>query len=256
MMKKKLFCLMLMLVLVFSAAALSEGQDAASFVVGAEQYRTVGAHVLFGTYPQTETGEDRSPIEWMVMEVDEENHKAFLLSFRGLDSKRYHREYTNVTWETCSLRAWLNDEFLNTAFTPEEQAAILTTEVKNDSKQCYGWTTSGGKDTQDKIFLLSYAEAFRFFQIQFGVRNNVAARIVPTAYASKAGARQDNRKNKAEDGSIAGWWFLRSPGCFQNCAAAVGTDGSLYHTYVNTTHACVRPAFWLDLDSDFFSEMQ
>ena len=137
-----------------------------------------------------------------------------------------------------------------------KQAAILTTEVKNDSKQCYGWTTSGGKDTQDKIFLLSYAEAFRFFQIQFGVRNNVAARIVPTAYASKAGARQDNRKNKAEDGSIAGWWFLRSPGCFQNCAAAVGTDGSLYHTYVNTTHACVRPAFWLDLDSDFFSEMQ
>ena len=226
-MKKKLFCLTLMLVLIFSAAALSEGQDAASFLVGPEQYRTVGAHVTFGTYPQTETGEDRTPIEWMVMEVDEENHKAFLLSFRGLDSKRYHREYTNVTWETCSLRAWLNDEFLNTAFTPEEQAAILTTEVKNDSKQCYGWTTSGGKDTQDKIFLLSYAEAFRFFQIQFGVRNNVAARIVPTAYASKAGARQDNRKNKAEDGSIAGWWFLRSPGCFQNCAAAVGTVGQV-----------------------------
>ena len=80
-MKKKLFCLMLMLVLVFSAAALSEGQDAASFLVGPEQYRTVGAHVTFGTYPQTETGEDRTPIEWMVMEVDEENHKAFLLSF-------------------------------------------------------------------------------------------------------------------------------------------------------------------------------
>ena len=75
-MKKKLFCLTLMLVLIFSAAALSEGQDAASFLVGPEQYRTVGAHVTFGTYPQTETGEDRTPIEWMVMEVDEENHKT------------------------------------------------------------------------------------------------------------------------------------------------------------------------------------
>ena len=256
MMKKKLLCLIIMLVVAFSSAAVSEEPDAASFAVSPEQYRTVGAHVTFGTYPQEAGGKDRTPIEWMVMEVDEENHRALLLAYRGLDTKRYHREYENVTWETCSLRAWLNDEFLNTAFTPEEQSAILVTDVRNDSSQCYGWTTSGGKDTQDRIFLLSYAEAFKFFHIQFGVKNNVAARIVPTAYASEAGARQDNRKNKAEDGNIAGWWFLRSPGCFQNCMAAVGTDGSLYHTYVNTTHACIRPAFWLNLDSDFFSEMQ
>ena len=101
MMKKKLFCLTLMLVLIFSAAALSEGQDAASFLVGPEQYRTVGAHVTFGTYPQTEGGEDRTPIEWMVMDVDEENQTAFLSSLRGLDTKRHNRDKHNRTWRIC-----------------------------------------------------------------------------------------------------------------------------------------------------------
>ena len=226
MMKKKLFCLTLMLVLIFSAAALSEGQDAASFLVGPEQYRTVGAHVTFGTYPQTETGEDRTPIEWMVMEVDEENHKAFLLSFRGLDSKRYHREYTNVTWETCSLQTVLWMDHLR--------------------RQGYA-----GQNLPAEL-----CGSFQVFSNPVWRQEQCRCPYRADSLCLQAGARQDNRKNKAEDGSIAGWWFLRSPGCFQNCAAAVGTDGSLYHTYVNTTHACVRPAFWLDLDSDFFSEMQ
>lgn len=157
-----------------------------------------------------------------------------------------------MTWERCSLRAWLNEDFLNAAFTEEEQKAILLTDVDNSLAQCYGWGIAGGNDTQDRLFLLSYAEAHKYFNIQFGVKNNIAARISPTAYASKAGARQDNRKNKTGEGIVAGWWFLRSPGSFKNCVAAVGTDGSLYHTYVDTTHACVRPAFWLDLDAIVF----
>ena len=246
-MKKKLFCLALALALVFAAAAMAEGQDNADREAKLEPYRTVGAHVPFGSYPQTESGEDQTPIEWLVLEVDEENHKALLLTYYGLDSKRYHRERENMTWERCSLRAWLNDDFLNAAFTEEEQKAILLTDVDNSLAQCYGWGIAGGNDTQDRLFLLSYAEAHKYFNIQFGVKNNIAARISPTAYASKAGARQDNRKHKTEEDIVAGWWFLRSPGCFKNCVAAVGTDGSLYHTYVDTTHACVRPAFWLDL---------
>ena len=248
-MKKKMFCLLILLTLFLASAAAAEGTSAANHTADLEKQFAAGEHVTFGTYPQTESGEDRTPIEWLVLEYDGENRKAFLLAYYGLDTKQYHRYDAKVTWETCSLREWLNNDFLQAAFTPEEQSAILTTDVPNDSKQCYGWSTSGGKDTQDKIFLLSYAEAFKYFKIKFGVKNNVEARIVPTAYASKAGARQDNRNNKAADGSVAGWWFLRSPGCFQNCMAAVGTDGSLYHTYVYTTHACIRPAFWLDLNA-------
>lgn len=248
-MKKSLLCLLIVLAMVFPSAVIAEVQESSDQTAALEQYRTVGAHVFWGSYPQSENGEDQTPIEWLVLEVDEDNHKALLLTYYGLDMQRYHRSQDSVTWETCSLRAWLNEDFLSKAFTPEEQAAILLTDVDNSQKQCYGWTTAGGKDTQDRLFLLSYAEAHKYFHIQFGVKNNVAARISPTAYASAAGARQDNRNNKTEEGIVAGWWFLRSPGCYQYCVAAVGTDGSLYHTYVDTPHACIRPAFWLDLDA-------
>ena len=62
-----------------------------------------------------------------------------------------------VTWATCTLRTWLNDTFLNTAFTSAEQAAIKNTTVVNDdnpysdAKVCV--------DTIDKVYLLSIAEA-------------------------------------------------------------------------------------------------
>ena len=248
-MKKKLFCLMVLLVLVFSSAAMSEA------AANPDPYRTAGAHVTFGTYPQTAEGTDETPIEWLVLEYDEENHRSFLLSYYGLDAKPYNRYRDNTTWETCTLRTWLNDDFLNRAFTPEEQTAILTTDVGNGRDDCYGWNTPGGKDTQDKIFLLSYAEAHKYFNIQFGVKNNMAARMSPTDYAYKAGAYYFTH-NKTGDGNVTSWWSLRSPGCYRYCSAVVGTDGSLYHTYVDSNTCCVRPAFWLDLDADVLARQE
>lgn len=34
-----------------------------------------------------------------------------------------------ITWEQCTLRAWLNGDFCNEAFTEEEKAAILVSDL-------------------------------------------------------------------------------------------------------------------------------
>ena len=100
----------------------------------------------------------------------------------------------------------------------------------------------------DHLFLLSYAEANKYLDVTRGDGNNTKSRVVPTAYAKAQGAWTDN--NKTVDGEAAGWWWLRSPGLLQDGAASVRSDGSLYHGRVSSEFVIVRPAFWLNLESD------
>ena len=211
----------------------------------------VGNYVEFGTYPQTASGTDNTPIEWLVLACD--GNKALLISHYGLGAQPYDTErWTNVTWETCALRTWLNSTFMNKAFTAEEQKSILITTVDNSSSQGSNeWHTSGGNNTQDQIFLLSYAEANQYLGVTYRNRNNTNARVNPTPYAKKQGAWMTS-SSKTADGDNAGWWWLRSPGHSQNSAAYVNTDGSLYYSRVDSVPGCVRPALWVDLESYFF----
>ena len=219
-----------------------------------------GKYVTFGRYPQTEAGNDQTPIEWLVLEV--RGNKALLLSRYGLDAKPYNTEKTDATWERCTLRGWLNQEFLNKAFSSTEQKAILTTNVDNSRSQGYSeWSTSGGNNTQDKIFLLSYAEAHQYFAVEHysyykdstGKYNytNVTSRVSPTAYAIRNGAYTRSKYQTAE-GEPAGRWWLRSPGSIQDAAAYVYAGGSLYDDYVYSGSGCVRPALWINLESGIF----
>ena len=208
----------------------------------------VGDIITFGTYPQTKEGNDQTPIEWIVLDYDETNHKALVLSRYGLDRVLYYKDFSAITWEKCTLRTWLNGEFLNKAFSAAEQSAILITPVDNSSGQGYcGWNTDGGNNTEDQIFLLSYAEANRYLNVTFDDSNNLKSRVAPTAYALAQGAYTGD-SNKTEDGAAAGWWWLRSPGQYQDHAVVVYTDGSLLSSDVFNISAVVRPAFWLDYD--------
>ena len=211
---------------------------------------SVGDYVTFGTYPQTSAGNDSTEIEWLVVARD--GQKALLLSRYGLDAQPYNKEYTDVTWEKSTLRTWLNGTFLNKAFTAQEQAGIELTNVDNSSSQGYsGWSTSGGNNTQDKIFLLSYAEANRYLGVTNNNSNNMKSRVALTAYAIKQGADTSSSK-KTADGAPAWWWWLRSPGYFQYNAAFVSRGGSLDYNLVYLTSGCVRPALWINLESGIF----
>lgn len=210
-----------------------------------------GDVITFGSYEQDNNLDNGpEPIEWIVLDV--QDGKALLLSKYGLDAKPYNTEWTEVTWETCTLRAWLNNDFMNQAFNVGEQSAILITTVDNSAAQGRSeWSTSGGNNTEDKVFLLSYAEANRYLGVTSENSGNKESRVKPTDYALKAGAITTGNY-RPENGQETGWWWLRSPGTSQGYAADVYNDGSLYDDNVREVSGCIRPAFWLNLDSGMF----
>ena len=212
-----------------------------------------GQTLTFGRYPQSAEGTDSTPIEWIVLEVTG-NH-ALLLSKYGLDVQPYNTGGVRVTWETCSLRKWLNGDFMNAAFSNGEQKAILMTTVDNSKSQGYSrWDTNGGYNTLDQVFLLSYAEANKYLDVQSsgvtGAHNNIKSRVAPTAYAIRNGAHEYGWYT--EDDTRAGWWWLRSPGINLFSAAVVRYVGSFTYYAVFEDNGCVRPAMWINLDYYIF----
>ena len=115
----------------------------------------------------------------------------------------------------------------------------------------YGGWSGGGNNTQDKIFLLSYAEAKKYMGVTYNDSKNTKSRVKPTAYAIGKGARTSG-SNKTADGAGAGWWWLRSLGEYTHYAALVYNDGSLSNNYVSSDSGCVRPALWINLEADIF----
>ena len=110
--------------------------------------------VWFGSYYQSSSAK-KEPVKWRVLRVS--GSDALLLADVNLDGRPYHDSYDYVTWENCSLRAWLNQDFLNTAFTSKERSAIKTvTNTTNISPYANFTMAYGGNDTKDRIFCLSW----------------------------------------------------------------------------------------------------
>ena len=192
----------------------------------------VGETIEFGNYPQDKDGTEK-PIEWIVMK--NEGNQILFLSKYVLDAKPYNKELKAVTWETSDIRQWLNNEFYTTAFNKAEKAKIQTSLIKNKDNSEHG--TSGGNDTEDKVFLLSEKEADTLF-------SNDDERIAKaTEYAEESGVYVNEEK--------AAWWWLRSPGSNSYDAAGVRDDGWVHRRgdYVRSDSGGVRPALHLNLQS-------
>lgn len=183
----------------------------------------VGSYIKFGSYIQDKNG-NKKDIEWLVLEV--KSNKALVISKYGINCKQYNTSLTDVIWETCTLRKWLNNDFLNAAFTAEEKAKIPTVTVPAGENVEYG--TRAGRATKDQVFLLSIDEADKYF--------------------SSDGARCCESTEYAEDKGSIDWWWLRSPGILQHKAAVVLDDGELSGIGCDVNEDfVVRPAMWIDL---------
>lgn len=192
-----------------------------------------GDTVFFGAYEQdNNTSNGKEDVEWLVLEV--KDGKALVVSKYALDCKQYNTSNTNVTWETCTLRKWLNTDFINSAFSSDEKAKIPTVTVSADKN--HGYSANPGNATQDQVFLLSITEANKYF-------NSTGARqCEPTDYAVANGAWESDSGNFC-------WWWLRSPGVTQNSAAHVSGGGIVSSAGydVDYNNGAVRPAMWISL---------
>ena len=199
-----------------------------------------GDYITFGTYEQdNDPANGKEPIEWLVLPSDDGS--LWLMSKNCLDCVQYNTEWKDVTWETCSLRAWLNSEFLNEAFSPAEQSRILTVRVPAETENFYGMNP--GRDTTDRVFVLSATEVG---ELELGGAPNFKAIPLTTAYAAAKGAAI------YENGS-SDWW-LRTPGMKQDYAAIYFRDdpmcgADLGGAAVSWIYNTVRPVIRLDVGS-------
>jgi hypothetical protein len=157
----------------------------------------------------------------------------------GIHRSGYSWEY-NTSWESCTLRRYLNDEFLQ-KFTPEQQNMILEADNANPDNLWYDM--EGGNSTLDKIFLLSLEEADRYFgnSEDYAAGKNNAGEI----------SNEHDADRQAKDSSDSVYWWLRSPGSESFCAAFIKLCGSINVMGEHSRNSLgVRPALWLNLKSD------
>lgn len=201
----------------------------------------IGNVVHFGRYEQDNDPETQDEaIEWIVLDKRDDG-ALMLMSYFCLDAGAYSAyEGQEVTWETSVARAFLNNEFYNNAFSAEEKARILTTHVHTIDNEEFG--TTGGNDTDDKVYLLSLDEVRRFYGIDSMEENffsNLFARA--TEYTMSKGVWLEI------EGSDKCWWWLRSSGGSLTRAGEVGSLGYLSYNGSEAfqTERAYRPIIWV-----------
>ena len=200
------------------------------------KYAKKGEEVVFGRYASKADG-TAEPITWKVLE--KEGERILVISKFGLDARQYNGQQVDITWEKCGLRSWLNEVFLKKAFNDLEQKMIPTVLVKAENNPKY--PMNPGRDTMDKVFLLSINEADKYFS-SGGNRSRLCK---PTAYA------KIERVHTKETGNCR--WWLRTPGIYQYTAACIDYDGENTGCSMKVAEGyyrpSVRPALWINLES-------
>lgn len=191
-----------------------------------------GDTVFFGKYEQDyDTSNGKEDIKWLVL--DKKDDAVLVISKHVLEDKSFGRN--DDTWETCSLRKWLNGDFINDAFSPEEQSKLQITNVSADKNPKFD--LDSGNATMDKVFLLSVAEVEKYFISDESRIADLHSAVSNEYYSDR--------------------WWLRTSG------VSFDTYGKTYYRYgavcIGNTGAVsyggnpadningVRPAMWLSL---------
>ena len=232
-----------------------KGEDATYYSSNEEgQYNWNGSYKIYHYFKY-------EPIKWRVL--NRNGNDAFLLADVALDDQKYNTNFgdvTDVTWETSSMRSWLNGygasvnqpkidyrrkNFINSAFTSTQRSAIKTTSVVNNNNTNYG---AGCGNTSDKVFLLSISEVcntdiaagYGFAKEYYSDDEARRSRCSTYAHAMGVGRFMDEYNGN-------GWWWLRSQS-YEN--DSVPDDGSIFENMdVDDDFCGVRPALHLNLSS-------
>ena len=216
--------------------------------------------VVFGRYPQSPEGR-LDDIEWLVLK--REGNKVLFVSKDALDFGMYSETGEEVSWERSSLRRWLNEVFVSSAFRADEARLIVSADVtgaqtvpRSDASAPSGAPsnqgsapsaptgTPSGKGIFDKIFLLSSVEANLYL-------NSYRARACRgTAYCagiarSSRGAVSGRAPGGKNDDTFPCTWWLRTPRAYVSSDGTVNYGGRSVFTGANA----VRPAMWIDLEA-------
>lgn len=216
--------------------------------------------VYFGSYYQSDaTGKKKDPIKWRVLSLD--GKVATVLADSVLDVRQYVESddsQKEATWETSSLRMWLNDGFLKTAFSEEEQNGILSTTVSTANNKSYG--SVGGNDTEDKVYIPSYADmknsAYGFSttwteQSKTRLASKTNYFSTRSDYIVNHKKNSQNTEGEGVPSVCSAFYVLRTPGANQKFVTFIDNReergrGNLYGNGTNDYYG-IRPMIRIDL---------
>ena len=258
----KVFCIILAIVMLFSFTFADDNNykvEAAENDYGLSNpkvaYKTREC-IYFGNYWQEDTNgdgvvdqtDDKQPIKWQVLSKN--GNDVLLLADKILDCKIYNDKYTyydnyftyGCTWETSTIREWLNDDFINNAFNANEQKAIIPSALTNYDNPDYG--TEGGADTVDNIFFLSLYDArtvnYNFADTWYTADESRSGKV--TGYAKSQGITVFSNNTSL--------WWLRTQGIHDTTSCVVDSSGYTYISgYDMKQKVGVRPAMHLNISS-------
>ncbi len=196
------------------------------------------SYITFGNYHQS-VPQKKEPIEWLVMDgIYYSENKILLLSRYALDCQPFNEELENIGWKDCTLRKWLNNDFLNIAFTEKQQEVIIAGGKPDKKINIRLYESESDEVAEDRIFLLSELEAYLYFQ------DSPLGRCSATPYALQNGAAAWC----STDGFCR--WGVRTRDYFLT-VCSISADG-LRHSgagcHVNTKYP-IRPAIWISTDA-------
>ncbi len=199
----------------------------------------VGQHIFFGNYDQNNDPEDgKESIEWIVL--DQNGNKLLVIANSILDVTNYSSAETS-DWESSELRTWLNDTFVKEAFSEDEQKSLIETKVSTPKNPVFEKETKKSKDTKDKVFIFSYAEAKKYF------KENTDRVASGTYTVTKKGLEE---KKGSANHSL--YWALRTPGNDMSKICVVDYDGKISDigAYFGEGYLYgVRPVMWIDANA-------
>ena len=229
---------------------------------------SIGDLIQFGHYEQdNDESNGKEPITWRVLEV--KSDRLLVMSEMIIDAILFN--YSNVvqdyiSWEGSDIRDWLNGyistyqqdplgvdtrpNFYDSAFNATEKEFILTTTVLPHAGH-QGDGVDQGKETNDKLFLLSMYEHRKYFN-----GDHCIAYITPYGDRKKSSGLNCIGNIKKIDGiqyntGCRTGYFLRTMGLGgpiivkaydnrnEHCFYSRGTDANIVYG--------IRPAMWLKI---------
>lgn len=150
-------------------------------------------------------------------------------------------EYTHYAndYATSSIRAWLNNDFYNTAFSSSQRASILTSELDNRAYST-SFSKFDSETTYDKVFLLSWSEMQNTaYGFPAHTDSSSARRAKGTDYAKCQGFVVFTNGCSEQ--------YLRPAGYYTHATCGVSSAGDLnddhyYGWFDSTAYSGVRPA--------------
>lgn len=207
-----------------------------------------GGTVTFGAYEQIEGQYGEEDLEWLVLEKEEDEGRALLITVDCIECMPYHGEKKEITWEDSSIRQWLNGPFLQEAFSEEELDQIVQVDVETRVNEEFD--QEGSVTTSDRVFLLDDEEVRAYFPTKSDRMAHASEVIRDQLEEEDDSDSGESLKPAVSELSDAAFWWLRTPGDRQDCAECVGAEGSIVSAgyLVVQGNFGVRPALWVDLD--------